>query len=69
MLKRSFDILSSLFVLILFAPVLIGVGHLIRREDGGPIFYRGVRVGRQPPTQSYVVPGRTDDRGQMGNRI
>ncbi len=52
MIKRSFDILSSLFGMILLAPVLIGVGVLIRSEDGGPIFYRGVRVGRQPPTQS-----------------
>ena len=34
MIKRSFDILSSLFGLISLAPVLIGVGHLIRREDG-----------------------------------
>jgi lipopolysaccharide/colanic/teichoic acid biosynthesis glycosyltransferase len=46
MLKRSFDILLSLFGLILLSPVLIVVSLLIRREDGGPVFYRGVRVGR-----------------------
>lgn len=46
MLKRFFDALASLFGLILVCPVLIGVGLLIRREDGGAVFYRGVRVGR-----------------------
>ena len=46
MLKRSFDILLSLFGLILLSPVLIVVSLLIRREDGGPVFYRGARVGR-----------------------
>jgi lipopolysaccharide/colanic/teichoic acid biosynthesis glycosyltransferase len=35
MLKRYFDILSSLFGLILLEPALIVVGILIRREDGG----------------------------------
>jgi len=46
MLKRSFDILLSLFGLILLSPVLIVISLLIRKEDGGPLFYRGVRVGR-----------------------
>ena len=46
MLKRSFDILFSLFGLILLSPVLIVISLLIRKEDGGPLFYRGVRVGR-----------------------
>ena len=46
MLKRSFDIVLSLFGLILLSPVLIGIGLLIRKEDGGPVFYRGIRIGR-----------------------
>jgi len=36
----------SLFDLILLSPVLIVISLLIRKEDGGPLFYRGVRVGR-----------------------
>ena len=43
MLKRFFDIVLSLFGLILLSPVLIGTCLLIRKEDGGPIFYRGVK--------------------------
>ena len=36
----------SLFGLIIISPVLIFLGLLIKGEDGGPMFYRGVRVGR-----------------------
>jgi len=45
-LKRSFDTLLSLFDLILLSSVLIVIGLFIRKEDGGPVFYRDVRVGR-----------------------
>ena len=46
MLKRYFDTLLSLFDLILLSPVLIIIGLFIRKEDSGPVFYRGVGVGR-----------------------
>ena len=36
----------ALFGLIFLSPVLIVIGLLIRGEDSGPAFYRGVRVGR-----------------------
>ena len=54
MLKRVFDIffsLSSLFFLIIpFAIIAI----LIKSEDGGPVFYRGERVGlRGKPFRIY----------------
>ena len=38
--------MSSLVGLILVSPVLATISILIKKEDGGPIFYRGVRVGR-----------------------
>jgi len=46
MLKRAFDFLSSLIGLILVSPVLVTIAILIKREDRGSVFYRGVRVGR-----------------------
>lgn len=46
MLKRSFDVVFSMVGLILLIPILLLVGPFIKEEDGGPIFYRGVRVGR-----------------------
>ena len=46
MLKRAFDFFSSLIGLILVSPILWTIVILIKREDGGPVFYRGGRVGR-----------------------
>ena len=46
MLKRTFDFLSSLIGLILISPILVTISILIKKEDRGPVFYRGARVGR-----------------------
>jgi lipopolysaccharide/colanic/teichoic acid biosynthesis glycosyltransferase len=46
MLKRSFDLVSSLFGLILISPVLVTLAIMIKKEDRGPVFYQGIRVGR-----------------------
>ena len=46
MLKRLFDIVFSTIGLMMFSPLLLVIAFLIKKEDGGPIFYRGVRVGR-----------------------
>ena len=44
--KRVFDILISLFGLIISLPVTIPVMIAIKLEDGGPIFYTQTRVGK-----------------------
>jgi lipopolysaccharide/colanic/teichoic acid biosynthesis glycosyltransferase len=46
MLKRTFEVLFALMCLIVLAPVMAVIALLIKRQDGGPIFYRGVRVGK-----------------------
>jgi lipopolysaccharide/colanic/teichoic acid biosynthesis glycosyltransferase len=46
MLKRLFDIIFSLMGLLALAPVFVVISLLIKWEDDGPVFYRGVRVGR-----------------------
>ena len=46
MAKRLFDILFSIVGLIFFSPLLLTICILIKHEDGGPVFYRGVRVGK-----------------------
>lgn len=46
MIKRAFDVLSSAVVLALLSPVIGCIACLIKLEDGGPVFYRGVRTGR-----------------------
>lgn len=56
LLKRVTDIcgaLVGLFILTLLLPV---IALLIRREDGGPIFYKQVRVGKHgQPFQLYKL--------------
>jgi lipopolysaccharide/colanic/teichoic acid biosynthesis glycosyltransferase len=46
MIKRLFDIVFSLFGLIILSWLLLIVAMFIKKEDGGPVFYRGLRVGR-----------------------
>lgn len=45
-LKRIFDVIMSFIGLIFISPVLLGAAYLIKKEDKGPVFYRGVRVGK-----------------------
>lgn len=46
MLKRATDIVLSLTGLTLASPLLAYAALRIKLEDDGPVFYRGVRVGR-----------------------
>jgi lipopolysaccharide/colanic/teichoic acid biosynthesis glycosyltransferase len=46
LIKRAIDVTLSLVGLIVFFPLLLAVAARIKLEDGGPVFYRGVRVGR-----------------------
>ncbi len=44
--KRAFDLAVALALLAVTSPVFAVVAWLIKREDGGPVFYGGSRVGR-----------------------
>src|SRR5438105_4297691 len=46
LMKRGLDLIGSCVALFLFSPVYLGVAILIRLEDGGPIFFPQIRVGR-----------------------
>lgn len=41
--KRAFDIFFSVLSIVLFSPIMILVGILIKAHDGGPVFYRQER--------------------------
>lgn len=45
-MKRTFDIFSSLCGILLISPVLVVIAVWIKFDSRGPIFYRGLRVGR-----------------------
>jgi len=44
-MKRLLDILFSTIGLLLSSPLLLSLMVRIRTEDGGPVFYRGLRIG------------------------
>lgn len=48
--KRIFDTLSALLALLVFSPVMIAAAAAIFREDGGPIFFRQDRIGKNGRT-------------------
>ena len=46
MIKRLFDVFFAAAGLAATSPLMLYVAFKIKAEDGGPVFYRGVRVGR-----------------------
>ncbi len=46
-MKRFLDVLVSAVALAVLSPLLAFLAILVLLEDGSPVFYRGVRVGRQ----------------------
>lgn len=44
--KRFFDIALSVIGLIILSPLMLVIAYKIKKEDGGPVFYRQVRVGK-----------------------
>jgi lipopolysaccharide/colanic/teichoic acid biosynthesis glycosyltransferase len=44
--KRGFDIIGSLLLIVLFAPLWVAIALLIKADSPGPILFRQRRVGR-----------------------
>jgi len=44
--KRACDVSASLLLLLLFSPLFLLIGLLIKIEDGGPVFFVQNRVGK-----------------------
>jgi lipopolysaccharide/colanic/teichoic acid biosynthesis glycosyltransferase len=69
--KRLFDMIVSSVVLLLSSPVFILIAVAIRRDSRGPIFYRGIRTGRNgKPFQ--ILKFRTMDeasKSYIGPRV
>ena len=65
--KRIFDVIVSAIGLIMLLPVMLVIAYLIKREDGGPVFYRGVRVGRYgKPFRIYKFRTMVVDAEKLG---
>ena len=44
--KRFLDIVLSAIGLIVFSPLMVVIAYKIKKEDGGPILYKQVRIGK-----------------------
>ncbi|MBI2098086.1 MAG: sugar transferase [Candidatus Wildermuthbacteria bacterium] len=47
MVKRVFDFIAALFGFILIAPIFLAIAFAIKLDSSGPVFYKGLRVGKQ----------------------
>lgn len=45
MIKQFYDFIFAGVGLIMLTPFLFWAGWMIKKEDGGPVFYRGMRTG------------------------
>ncbi|MCL4513819.1 MAG: sugar transferase [Candidatus Eremiobacteraeota bacterium] len=45
-MKRIFDLLGAVFLLILFSPLLLAASFAIVLESGFPVFFKQIRVGK-----------------------
>jgi lipopolysaccharide/colanic/teichoic acid biosynthesis glycosyltransferase len=43
--KRLFDVVASALLIVLLSPAFLYISYLIRRQDGGPVFFRQHRHG------------------------
>lgn len=45
-LRRLLDIIAATTGLILLSPLFLAISFLVKKHDGGPIFYRATRIGK-----------------------
>jgi len=66
-LKRLFDVLMSLFLLIIFLPIFLIIAGLIRLKLGFPIFFKQKRPGLQGRLfYVYKFRSMTEERDENG---
>ncbi len=64
--KRIFDIVASIVGLIVLAPLFLVVAALIKREDGGPIFFVQERTGlNNKPFKMYKFRTMCENAAEM----
>lgn len=68
--KRCFDLIASLIGLIVLSPLFLITALLVKLGDGGPVFYRQSRVGRDfEPFQLYKFRTMAVDADRGGTLI
>jgi exopolysaccharide biosynthesis polyprenyl glycosylphosphotransferase len=44
--KRAIDVMATLVGLVVISPLLIAIAAVIKLQDGGPVIFRQIRIGR-----------------------
>jgi lipopolysaccharide/colanic/teichoic acid biosynthesis glycosyltransferase len=69
MIKRSFDIVSSSIVLLLFSPFFLVIALLILLDSRGGVFFKQIRVGRNgkhfPLYKFRTMRPNSESKGQI----
>lgn len=69
-IKRLFDILFSLLVLIVLSPLLLVTAILVKLTSPGPIIYKQVRVGmNRRDFEIYKFRSMRNDMPEVGNTV
>ncbi|MGL6292668.1 undecaprenyl-phosphate glucose phosphotransferase [Eubacterium aggregans] len=69
-IKRLFDILFSLLVLIVLSPLLLVTAILVKLTSPGPIIYKQVRVGmNRKDFEIYKFRSMRNDMPEVGNTV
>ncbi len=67
MIKRLFDFTFSLFGLIVMLSLFFAIAFLIKMESPGPVFYRGVRIGKEgKPFRIFKFRTMVPDAEKLG---
>lgn len=70
MIKRLFDIIGSLFGLIVFSPLLLVLYFAIRRDMGAPVLFRQIRPGKDgKPFEMVKFRSMRDAADADGNAL
>lgn len=65
--KRLFDLISASIGLVLLSPLFIVLAIWIKKESPGPVFYRGVRAGKNfKPFRIFKFRSMVADAEQIG---
>jgi lipopolysaccharide/colanic/teichoic acid biosynthesis glycosyltransferase len=69
-MKRAFDLLVSLTLLVLLAPLLVGIAAAILLRDGRPVIFRQTRVGQHGrPFQIWKFRTMVNGAQRMGGSL
>jgi len=68
--KRIFDFVASLCAIVVLSPMFIVIAVLIKKEDGGKVFFRQVRVGQNGKLfRIYKFRTMVENAEKMGAKV